>query len=48
MNDKQKPSASVIILLIYKPLSSPCSFSLCVCIHAPGISLFLEAYTVHF
>lgn len=48
MNDKQKPSASVIILLIYKLLSFPCSFFLCVCIHAPGISLFLEAYTVHF
>lgn len=47
MNDKQKPSASVIILPIYKPLSSPCRF-FCVRIHASGISLFLEAYSVHF
>lgn len=31
MNDKQKPSASAIILLIYKPLSSVCRF---FCVYA--------------
>lgn len=47
MSDKHRFSASVIIPLMYKPLSSLSRF-FCVCVHASGISLFLEAGSVHF